>query len=95
MYEVEDKWRIGYEAYYTGTQFKSDRTQTSDYWRMGFMVMRKFNKQSLYINFENFTDTRQHKLEDFTIDDHIRPNFPEIWAPTDGIIINAGLIIDL
>jgi outer membrane receptor for ferrienterochelin and colicins len=95
MYEAEDKWRIGLEAYYTGTQFRSDRTQTSDFWRMGFMVMRKIKSLSLYINFENFTDTRQHKLEDFVIDDHLKPNFPEIWAPTDGIIVNAGLIIDL
>lgn len=95
MYEVEDKWRIGYEAYYTGSQFRSDRTQTGDYWMMGFMIMRKINKLSLYINFENFTDTRQHRLENFTVDTHFKPDFPEIWAPTDGRIINAGLILEL
>ena len=95
MYEVEDKWRIGYEAYYTGRQFRSDRTQTDDYWMMGFMVMRKINKLSLYINFENFTDTRQHRLENFQVDTHFKPDFPEIWAPTDGRIINAGLILEL
>ncbi|MEM6813335.1 MAG: TonB-dependent receptor [Bacteroidota bacterium] len=95
MYEVEDKWRIGYEAYYTGSQFRSDRTQTSDYWMMGFMIMRKINNLSLYINFENFTDTRQHRLENFQIDTHIKPDFPEIWAPTEGRIINAGLILEL
>lgn len=95
MYEVEDKWRIGYEAYYTGTQFRNDRTQTDDYWMMGFMVMRKINKLSLYINFENFTDTRQHRLENFQVDTHFKPDFPEIWAPTDGRIINAGLILEL
>lgn len=95
MYEVEDKWRIGYEAYYTGTQFRSDRTQTDDYWMMGFMVMRKINKLSLYINFENFTDTRQHRLENFQVDTHFKPDFPEIWAPTDGRIINAGFIFEL
>ncbi len=95
MYEVEDKWRIGYEAYYKGEQFRSDRSLTKDYWTMGFMVMRKINNLSLYINFENFTDTRQHRLEDFQIDIHIKPDFPEIWAPTDGRIINAGLILEL
>ena len=95
MYEVEDKWRIGYEAYYTGTQFRSDRTQTDDYWMMGFMVMRTINKLSLYINFENFTDTRQHRLENFHVDTHFKPDFPEIWAPTDGRIINAGFIFEL
>jgi len=95
MYELEDKWRIGYEAYYTGRQFRSDRTQTDDYWMMGFMVMRTINKLSLYINFENFTDTRQHRLENFQVDTHFKPDFPEIWAPTDGRIINAGFIFEL
>ena len=95
MYEVEDKWRIGYEAYYTGRQRRDDRTQTEDYWMMGFMVMRKFNNISFYLNFENFTDTRQHRLENFQVDSHLRPNFPEIWAPTDGRVINAGLILEL
>jgi outer membrane receptor for ferrienterochelin and colicins len=95
MYEVEDKWRIGYEAYYKSSQFRNDRTQTTDYWIMGFMIMRTLNKISLYVNFENFTDTRQHKLEDFDINKHFKPNFPELWAPTDGQVINAGIILEL
>ncbi|MDW3193009.1 MAG: TonB-dependent receptor [Cytophagales bacterium] len=95
MYEVEDKWRIGYEAYYTGRQFRNDRSQTDDFWMMGFMVMRKINNLSIYINFENFTDTRQHRMESFQVDSHIKPDFPEIWAPTDGRIINAGFILEL
>ncbi|MEM0940987.1 MAG: TonB-dependent receptor [Bacteroidota bacterium] len=95
MYEVEDEWRIGYEAYYTGAQFRNDRTQTKSYWMMGFMMMRTFGNLSLYLNFENFTDTRQHRLEHFDVDSHFKPDFPEIWAPTDGRIINGGLIFDL
>lgn len=95
MYEVEDQWRIGYEVYYTGKQLRNNRTQTSGYWMMGLMVMRKINKMSFYINFENFTDTRQHRLESFEVDTHFKPDFPEIWAPTDGRIINAGLILAL
>ena len=95
MYQVEGKWHIGYEAYYTDNQFRSDRTETSDYWMMGLMIMRKINKLSVYINFENFTDTRQHRLEEFQVDTHFKPDFPQIWAPTDGRIINAGIILDL
>ncbi|WP_221409044.1 TonB-dependent receptor [Reichenbachiella versicolor] len=95
MYEVHDEWRIGYEAYYTGSQHLSDGSQTKGFWMMGFMVMRKINSLSLYINFENFTDTRQHQLEEFQVDSHTKPDFPELWAPTDGRVINAGLIIDL
>lgn len=95
VYEVHGKWRIGYEAYYTGSQYRADRTLTDHYWTMGFMVLRKFKNISLYANFENFTDTRQHKLENFNISSHYKPQFPQIWAPTDGFLINAGLIIEL
>lgn len=95
MYEEEGKWRIGYEAYYKGQQFRNDGTQTTDYWTMGFMMLRKLNKISLYLNFENFTDTRQHNLENFDIRSHFKPEFPEIWAPTDGFVINLGFILEL
>ncbi|MEQ9424303.1 MAG: TonB-dependent receptor [Cyclobacteriaceae bacterium] len=95
VYEVHDKWRIGYESYFTGEQFLADRTKTDDFWTMGLMAMRKIGKVSLYINFENFTDTRQHKLENFDVQDHFKPEFPQIWAPTDGRIINGGLILEL
>ncbi len=95
VYEVHGKWRIGYEAYYTGSQYRADRTLTDHYWVMGFMAMRKFKNISVYANFENFTDTRQHKLENFDISDHFRPQNPQIWAPTDGFIINSGVIIEL
>lgn len=95
VYEQEGKWRIGLESYYTGRQFRNDRSKTDDYWIVGFMAMRKFNKLSVYINFENFTDTRQHKLENFRIETHFKPNFPQIWAPTDGRVINAGFILEL
>ncbi len=95
IFEQEDKWRIGFESYYTGRQFRSDRTKTDDFWIIGLMAMRKINMWSVYINFENFIDTRQHKLENFNITDHFKPQLPEIWAPTEGSIINAGLILDL
>ena len=94
VYEVEGKWRVGLESYYTGQQFRADRTETSDYWIVGFMALRKFKKLSLYINFENFTDTRQHKLENFNVGNHFKPAFPEIWGPLDGYVMNAGFIFD-
>lgn len=94
MYEEHGKWRVGLEAYYTGSQFRSDRSKTDDFWIAGFMLMRKFNHIGLYINFENFTDTRQHKLETFDVSEHFKPQFPEIWAPTDGFVINGGVIFE-
>jgi len=94
VYEQHGKWRIGYELYYTGEQIREDLSKTSDYWVMGFMMMRKFKSIGLYVNFENFTDTRQHKMESFDINDHLKPNFPDIWAPVDGFIVNGGVILE-
>ena len=94
IYEQHGKWRVGFEAYYKGEQFRNDLSQTDDYWMAGFMAMRKWKQFGLYINFENFTDTRQHNLENFDISNHFSPNFPDIWAPTDGFIVNGGIILE-
>ena len=95
MYEVEEKWRIGYEVYYTGEQVLSNNRTTRDFWMMGFMVMREFERLSLFINFENFTDARQSRYQDMVLPPHSDPTFTEIWAPTDGFVANGGFIIRL
>lgn len=95
VYEVEDKWRVGYELYYTGKQFRTDFTETQDFAEMGLMIMRTLKKITLYINFENFTDTRQSKFEDVTVATHANPGFREIWSPTEGRVINGGFILKL
>ena len=95
MYEEHGKWRIGLESYYTGSQFLADGTETDDFWIVGLMMMRKWNNIAFYVNFENFTDTRQHRLEAFNVTDHIRPAFPQIWAPLEGFIVNGGITLGL
>ena len=95
MYEEHGKWRVGLESYYTGRQFLANGSKTEDFWIVGLMMMRKWNNIALYVNFENFTDTRQHSLENFDITEHIRPAFPQIWAPLEGFIVNGGLILEL
>ena len=95
MYEIHDKWRIGYEAYYKSSQLRNDFTETPNYWTMGFMVMRTFSQVSVYANFENFTDTKQQNYQSMTQAPHNNPTFTDIWAPTDGFIFNAGILIKL
>lgn len=95
VYEVEDKWRIGYELYYTGKQYRSDFTSTQGFVEMGVMAMRTWGNLSLYINFENFTDTRQSKFEDVTMAPHNNPGFSEIWSPVEGRVVNGGFILKL
>ena len=92
MYESE-KWRIGYETYYTGKQFLSNGTETTDFVTMGLLVMRNFKLGSVFVNFENFTDRRQSRFSPLVLPPHDNPVFPEIYAPTDGFIFSVGLII--
>ena len=95
MYEVEDSWRIGYEAYYKSSQLRKDLTLTSGFWTMGFMIMKTFEGFSLYANFENFTDTKQQNYQSMIFTPHSNPTFTDIWAPTDGFIFNTGILIKL
>ena len=91
MYE-SDKWRIGYETYYTGKQFLSNGTETTDFVTMGLLVMRNFKLGSVFVNFENFTDRRQSRFSPLVLPPHDNPVFPEIYAPTDGFIFSVGLL---
>ena len=92
MYESE-KWRIGYETYYTGKQFLSNGTETTDFVTMGLLIIRNFKLASVFVNFENFTDRRQSRFSPLVLPPHDNPVFPEIYAPTDGFIFSVGLII--
>lgn len=90
MYESE-KWRLGYEVYFTGGQTLSDMTAVEDYWTMGFLAARQLGRFNVFVNFENFTDTRLSNYQATVIPPLTNPSFPEIWSPTDGFIFTAGV----
>lgn len=92
VFEQHGKWRVGLESYYTGPQFRSDRTRTRDYWIVGLMGLRQFRHFSLFLNFENFADSRQSHYQDIVLPPFTNPTFAEIWAPTDGFVINGGFV---
>ncbi|SHJ28962.1 TonB-dependent receptor [Aquimarina spongiae] len=92
MYEGE-KWRLGFETYYTGKQLLSNGTETTDYISMGLLIIRNFKFASAYMNFENFTDRRQSRFSPLVLPPIEDPVFPEIYAPTDGFIFSIGVII--
>lgn len=95
MYEVHEKWRIGYEAYYKSSQLRSNLTKTPSFWTMGLMAMRTFKKISIYANFENFIDTKQSNYQLMIEPPHTNPTFTDIWAPTDGFVFNAGILFKI
>ncbi|RYY17495.1 MAG: TonB-dependent receptor, partial [Chitinophagaceae bacterium] len=95
MYEAEEKWKIGLEAYYFDAQHLSDGTKGKQYWIFGLMAEKLWKNFSLFINFENFTDTRQTRFGPIysgTID---APSFLDIYAPVDGFVVNGGFKIRL
>lgn len=92
MYENE-KWRIGYEMYYTGRQYLSSGAETRDYLLLGLLLQRHFDWGSPYINFENFTDRRQSRFSPEVAGTVRNPIFQEIYAPTDGFVFSVGILI--
>lgn len=95
MYEIEDKLRIGYELFYTGQQQLSNGQIRPDYWVMGISAEYRFKHFSLFVNAENFTDTRQTRYEAIYTGSLQSPQFKEIWSPTDGFIFNGGFKINV
>lgn len=95
MYEVEDKWKLGAEAYYYSKQNLNDGTTGQSYWIFGFMAEKLWERFSLYINFENFTDTRQTRFDTIYTGNNSSPVFRDIYAPLDGFVINGGLKLRL
>ena len=95
MYEVEDKLKIGLEAYYFSPQLLNDGETGRQYWLFGFMAEKLWDNFSIFINFENFGDTRQTKFENIFTGPITNPEFRDIYAPVDGFVVNGGFKIRL
>ena len=95
MFEIEDKWKLGLEAYYFSPQKLNDGATGKQYWLTGFMAEKLWEHFSVFINLENFSDTRQTKFDTIYTGTITNPTFRDIYAPVDGFVINGGLKINL
>jgi outer membrane receptor for ferrienterochelin and colicins len=95
MYEIEDKFKIGFEAYYYSWQDLTDGTRGKPYWTFGLMGEKIWEHFSLFINFENFTNTRQTRFDTIYTGTVTHPVFRDIYAPLDGIVVNGGIKLKL
>jgi iron complex outermembrane receptor protein len=95
LYEVEEKWKIGLEAYYFSKQQLSDGVTGKSFWITGFMAEKLWQKFSLYINFENFADSRQTRFDTIYTGTIDNPQFRDIYAPLDGFVVNGGIKVRL
>ncbi|CCH55122.1 Colicin I receptor [Fibrisoma limi BUZ 3] len=95
LYETE-RLKTGFEAFYTGRQQRSNGGLTRPYWSLGYMIERKWKWGSIFVNFENFLDVRQSRFETLVTGTPQQPTFvSDIYAPTDGRIINGGFKLKL
>lgn len=96
IFEKEDNFKLGLEGFFTDKQFLYNGTQTPVFWTFGFMAEKTlWENYSFFINFENFTDTRQSNYKPVVNGLHSNPTFDDIWTHTEGVTINAGVKLKL
>ena len=92
IFEKEDNFKLGLEGFFTDKQFLYNGTQTPTFWEFGFMAEKtSWENYSFFINFENFTDTRQSNYKPVVNGSHNNPTFDDIWTHTEGATINGGI----
>jgi iron complex outermembrane receptor protein len=92
MYEKHEDFRVGLEAYYYSPQLLNDGKTGKSYWIMGLMTEKSFGERlSVFLNFENFLDTRQTGFDTIFTGSISDPQFRDIYAPVDGFVINGGV----
>ncbi len=98
MWEQHGRGRVGFEAYYTGTQRLEDnpyRAESKPYWHLGLLGEITLGRVSWFINLENLLNVRQTR-EDPLIRPTRAPSgqwTTDIWSRNDGFVINGGLRI--
>lgn len=92
MYEKHGDFWVGLEAYYFSPQKLGDGSTGKSYWITGLMTEKKILDQlSVFLNFENFLDTRQTGFDTIYTGSINNPEFRDIYAPVDGFVINGGV----
>jgi outer membrane receptor for ferrienterochelin and colicins len=96
MWENEERWRVGVEAYFTGLQRLEDspyRSESERYVLFGGLVERRFGRVRVFVNAENLGGVRQTRWDPL-----VRPAQAvdgrwtvDAWAPLDGRVINGGM----
>jgi iron complex outermembrane receptor protein/outer membrane receptor for ferrienterochelin and colicins len=93
LFEREADFKVGLEAYYTSSQYLTDRFRTRPFWVAGIFGEKTFGRYSLFFNAENITDTRQGRFGTVVFPPHQNPTFSEIYTHTEGRVFNGGIKI--
>ena len=95
MYELDEKLKVGLEAYYYSKQKLNDGETGQSYWICGLMVEKLWEHFSVFVNFENLFDTRQTRFGSIYAGPVSNPVFSDIYAPVDGFVVNGGIKLRL
>jgi outer membrane receptor for ferrienterochelin and colicins len=100
MWEEHGKGRVGFEAYYTGSQRLQDnpyRARSRDYWELGVLGEIVLGRVRVFINAENLLNVRQTDFDPLLLPQRAADgrNTVDIWGPTDGFIVNGGVRLQL
>ena len=96
MWEEHDRGRVGFEAYYTGSQPLDDNPYRSDgkpYLELGLLGEIAVGRYRLFLNLENLLNVRQTR-EDRLVRPSRAPDgrwTVDAWAPLEGFVANAGV----
>ncbi|GAB56814.1 iron complex outermembrane recepter protein [Glaciecola punicea ACAM 611] len=96
MKEQHGKFRIGFEAYYTGIQRLEGnpyRAESKPYWHLGLMGEITTGQFSWFINMENLLNIRQTKEDPLVLPNRAPDGqwTTDIWSRNDGFIVNGGV----
>ncbi len=95
LYALPNKWRIGLDYEFKSSQLLSNGNRSRDYWTYGAVVEYTYKNFTFFINVENFTNFRQTNFESLQSNPYNTPQFTQVWAPLDGIVVNGGIKIRL
>lgn len=94
-YEVENSFRAGIEGFYNSSQLLNDGTTGQGFWTFGLLVQKMWKHFDVFINAENLTNQKQTNWGAIYSGTITNPIFHDIYAPLDGIVVNAGIKIKL
>jgi len=95
-WEQEETWRVGVEAYYSGTQSLDDNpylTTSPSYWIFGVLAQRRIGPFSLIFNVENLSDRRLSETHPLLLPQQAPDGSwtTDAWAPIDGRVFNVAM----
>ena len=96
IWEDEEWGRVGVEAYYTGRQPLDNNPYRSvgrRYWLIGLLAEKRIGVARVFVNAENIFNVRQTKDDPLLLPEPLNDGrwTVDLWAPIDGVVVNAGI----